>query len=86
MTNEAVLRISDNKGRHVWPFRVFRYLKSEKDVVKQEKGYPKTGNLFIFLKIFNSFCPGTFALALVPGQRDNGTTHPGLSRDVSWKP
>ena len=59
LTNEAVLRISDNKGRHVWPFRVFRYLKSEKDIVKQEKGYPKTGNLFIFLKNFNSFCPRT---------------------------
>ena len=41
------------------------------------------------------FCPGTFAPALVPGQRDtrtrkkivpgqkdNGTSHPGLSRDI----
>ena len=28
MTAEAVLRTSGNKGRHVWPFQVFRYLKS----------------------------------------------------------
>ena len=41
------------------------------------------GNLVIFLKFFKSFCPGTgrdrgvcpgtFAPALVPGQRDTGT-------------
>ena len=62
------------------------------------------GNLVLFfLKIFESFCPGTgrdrgvcpgtFAPALVPGQRDkkiffvpgqrdNGTSHPGSPRDV----
>ena len=28
------------------------------------------------------FCPGIFAPAFVPGQRDNGTSRPGLSRDV----
>ena len=29
--------------------------------------------------------PGIFAPALVPGQRDNGTPHPGLSREILWK-
>ena len=27
----------------------------------------------MFLKFLNSFCPGTFAPALVPGQKDTGT-------------
>ena len=52
-----------------------------------EKWCSKTESPVLFLlKILNSFCPGTswdrgfcpgtFALTLVPGQRDNGTSRP----------
>ena len=75
--------------------------KTEKDVLKQENEVLKLKILSFFLKFFNSFCPGTsqdravcpgiFAPALVPGQRDTGTRF-FLSRDkgttgrpVPWK-
>ena len=58
-------------------------LKQEKGVLKQEKDVLKQKIWSFYLKIFNSFCPGTsrdrgfcpgtFAPALVPGQRDTGT-------------
>ena len=86
-------------------------LKQEKDVLKQEKDVLKQKTWSFYLKIFNSFCPGTsrdrgfcpgtFAPALVPGQRDTGTRNffcPGTKgrrdvpsrfvpgRPVPWKP
>jgi hypothetical protein len=58
-------------------------LKQEKDVLKQEKDVLKQKIWSFYFKNFNSFCPGTsrdrgfcpgtFAPALVPGQRDTGT-------------
>ena len=55
----------------------------KKDVLKQEKDVLKQTIWSFYLKNFNSFCPGksrdrgfcpgTFAPALVPGQRDTGT-------------
>ena len=58
-------------------------LKQEKDVLKQKNDVLKREIWSLFLKIFKSFCPGTgrdrgvcpgtFAPALVPGQRDTGT-------------
>ena len=60
-----------------------RCSKTENDVQKQEKDVLKQKMWSFYLKIFNSFCPGTsrdrgfcpgtFAPALVPGQRDTGT-------------
>ena len=60
-----------------------RTKKQEKDVPKQEKDVLKQKIWSFYLKNFNSFCPGTsrdrgfcpgtFAPALVPGQRDTGT-------------
>ena len=43
------------------------------DVLKQENDVQKQEIWSFFLKNFNSFCPGTFALTLVPGQRDTET-------------
>ena len=73
-------------------------LKQEKDILKQEHYVLKQKIWSFYLKIFNSFCPGTFAPALVLGQRDTGTRFffvPGQrevpsqfvpGRPVSWKP
>ena len=47
--------------------------RQEKDVLKQEKDVLKQKIWSFYLKIFNSFCPRTFAPALVPGKRDTGT-------------
>ena len=73
-----------------------RCSKTENDVLKQEKDVLKQEIWSFYLKNFNSFCPGTsrdrgfcpgtFAPALVPGQRDTGTRKffcPGTSRGTS---
>jgi hypothetical protein len=65
-----------------------RRSKTEKDVRKQENEVLKQEICSFFLKILSrdrEGCPGIFAPALVPGQRDTGTRKilcPGLSRDV----
>merc|ERR1712051_365315 len=64
-----------------------RCSKTENDVLKQEKGVLKQKIWSFYLKNFNSFCPGTsrdrgfcpgtFAPALVPGQRDSAQRYFG---------